>query len=199
MRLLEVPAALGTSNDREASRRSFAQVLGDARGRQGVAAAIQNQAEHFDMLGLQLGFRYEKGAIEPDGSDEPAVVNPVREFVPSSRPGSRLPHGWLERPMDTQRCSTLDLVPLERFTLFAGPDGQAWVDAARAIWPALGCVRIGSDVRDAGNWWSGVAKMQPDGALIVRPDQHVAFRSREGSPDPEDALARAVAAVLGVP
>ena len=68
MRLFEVPQALGLSDDAQVSRRCFAETIADPARRREVAAAIEHQAEHFDMLGLQLGFSYEAGAIVPDGS-----------------------------------------------------------------------------------------------------------------------------------
>ncbi|MGH7790467.1 MAG: FAD-dependent monooxygenase, partial [Candidatus Binatia bacterium] len=93
VRLMEVPRALGFSLDAEESRRNFAAILGDPLRRGAVADVIAQQAEHFDMLGLQLGYAYESGALLPDGSPPPSIGNRVREFVPSSRPGARLPHG----------------------------------------------------------------------------------------------------------
>lgn len=161
----------------------------------GVQAAIANQAEHFDMLGLQLGFRYETGAIVPDGSAPPAVANPVREYVPSGRPGARLPHAWALR--DGVRVSTLDLLPADRFTLVAGAAAKPWIEAAAAMTPALHCIAIGSDVRDRDGDWSRQLGIEADGALLVRPDQHVAWRSARGVDDPRGALRSALAAILG--
>jgi 2,4-dichlorophenol 6-monooxygenase len=190
IRLLEVPRACGFSDDPEVARRNFIGMLGDPTRRRAVAEAIENQAEHFDMLGLQLGFTYEQGALLLDGEEQPVVANPVREFVPSSRPGARLPHGWLLR---NPRRSTHDLIRLDRLTLLVGPNGGAWLDAARTIRPALECVRIDADAAD---WWTTVAGMRAGGALLVRPDQHIAFRSRDAVDDAPAVLRRAVAAAL---
>jgi 2,4-dichlorophenol 6-monooxygenase len=201
MRLLEVPRALGYSDDPDVARRNFVEILGDAHRRRAVAGVIASQAEHFDMLGLQLGFSYDRGALLPDQTParpelvEGAVANPVRQFVPSSRPGARLPHGWL--PDRTGRRSTLDLIRLDRLTLLVGPDGDAWLEAARAVQPTLECVRIAADLADPNDWWTSIAGMLADGALLVRPDQHIAFRSRGAAADPKAILSRAVAAALG--
>jgi putative polyketide hydroxylase len=51
------------------------------------------------------GFQYLEGALVPDGS-----VEPVTDFAPAGRVGTRVPHVWLD---DGRRRSTLDL---------AGPD-----------------------------------------------------------------------------
>jgi 2,4-dichlorophenol 6-monooxygenase len=195
MRLLEVPHALGYSHDLEASKVRFAETLSDAARRREVAAAIENQAEHFDMLGLQLGFAYETGAVVNDGSDKPSAANPVRDFIPTSRPGARLPHGWVER--DGRRISTLDLISLEGFTSLVGPDGSQWIEAARTAGVPIRCVQVGRDVNDPADWWKSVAALEPDGVLLVRPDQHVAFRSRGAVADHRAALQGAFATMLG--
>ena len=67
MKMLEVFGALGLSENLEASRANLRKALADPAARSTLAAAIANQQEHFDMFGLQLGFRYEAGALVPDG------------------------------------------------------------------------------------------------------------------------------------
>ena len=162
----------------------------------GVGAAIANQAEHFDMLGLQLGFCYEAGAMVPDGSARPAVANPVREFVPSGRPGARLPHAWLER--GGVRLSTLDLVPCDRFLLITGRDGAAWAEAAATITGVpLEVLRIGHDIADADGGFTAQLGLSTGGALLVRPDQHVAWRAARGVADLRHALDAAFDTILG--
>ena len=100
MRLFEVPQALGLSDDAEVSRRCFAETIADPARRREVAAAIEHQAEHFDMLGLQLGFSYEAGALVPDGTDRPLPRESgarVRADEPArSAPAARL--GAARRP-----------------------------------------------------------------------------------------------------
>ena len=178
-RLLEVTQALATEDDGGRAAR--------------VSAAIANQAEHFDMLGLQLGFHYERGAVVADGTPPPAVANPVRDFVPTGRPGARLPHAWIDGAR-----STLDLVPHDRFALVTGAAGDAWRAAAAAIeTPPLAHVAIGRDVPDRDGAWAAALGIERDGALLVRPDQHVAWRAARGSADPPAALSRALAGILG--
>lgn len=186
-RLSEVFAALGGMGEGAAARQ--AAVLADADGRAAVAAAIADQAEHFDMLGLQLGFTYEDGALVSDGSAAPAPANPVREFVPTARPGARLPHAWVGGR------STLDLIPYDRFTLITGANGAAWATAAAGIEGVpLGHVALGRDI-DPG--WADQLGIHPDGALLVRPDQHVAWRSRAGAADPVATLRAVLARIVG--
>ena len=182
VKIVEVGKALGSAED------------GGRAGR--VAAAIANQAEHFDMLGLQLGFRYERGALIDDDGPRPTLANPVREYVPNARPGARLPHAWLDR--DGARISTLDLLPSDRFTLITGRAGDAWGDAAAAIGGLpLHRIAIGLEVPDPDGAWAALLGIEPEGALLVRPDQHVAWRSTRAVADRAAALSRAFETILG--
>jgi 2-polyprenyl-6-methoxyphenol hydroxylase-like FAD-dependent oxidoreductase len=159
-----------------------------------VAAAIANQAEHFDMLGLQLGQRYEAGALVDDGGPTPAVGNPVRTYVPEGRPGARLPHAWLD---EGETRSTLDLVPHDGFALVIGRHGGAWRVAAALLATPPRVIEIGADVPDARGAWQEQLGISAEGALLLRPDQHVAWRSRGAVEDPHAALAAASTAILG--
>jgi 2,4-dichlorophenol 6-monooxygenase len=168
----------------------------DLRGdRAAVRTAIANQAEHFDMLGLQLGFRYDCGALVADGTAAPAVTNPVREYVPCGRPGARLPHAWITHGVE--RLSTLDLLPLDRFTLITGKRGDAWHDAAATIELPLVRLAIGRDVADESGAWQAALGIADDGALLIRPDQHVAWRSSRGVADAGAVVRDALARILG--
>jgi len=181
VRLLEVQQAIGVDGDPDVAQRNFQQLLVSPDRRATLAAAIANQAEHFDMLGLQLGYAYEKGALLGDGTDRIVPDNPVREILPSTRPGERLPHGWVQS--GSRRVSTLDLVALDRFTLLVGPQGAAWREAAASLPVPMQIVEIGTEVVDPACWWSTTAAMGADGALLIRPDQHVAFRAQHGGGD----------------
>jgi len=191
-KLAEVPQALGTVSEPTTNR--MRATLDDPSGRRAVAEAIARQAEHFDMLGLQLGYSYETGAIVPDGSAPPALGNPVREYAASSRAGARLPHAWLES--DGTRVSTLDLVDDDGFTLISWRQHTGWSNALAGMASVpLKHVRIGEDVTERGAHWSKVCGLEPGGALLVRPDQHVAWRARELPADPRAALREALDAL----
>ncbi len=150
-----------------------------------VAEAIANQAEHFDMPGLQLGFSY-----DPDGTPpEP------RHYEPSGAPGARLPHAWLGDPGDDR--SLLDAVPLDRFLLVSGPEGARWRAAHDALADAQ-VAHLGLDAEKLADpaAWCAAAGIEPSGALLVRPDQHVAWRARTDAEaeELESAVRRALAA-----
>ena len=164
----------------------------DATG-EAVRSAIANQAEHFDMLGLQLGFVYESGAIAGGSHETPAPASSVREYVPTARPGARVPHAWVTRA--GVRVSALDLFAYDRFTLVTGPAGQPWIEAAAGPAP-IDCVVIGRDIVDAGGHWMTLLGIDADGAVLVRPDQHVTWRSQHAAPNAAAMLAAALAASL---
>jgi 2-polyprenyl-6-methoxyphenol hydroxylase-like FAD-dependent oxidoreductase len=195
LRLFEVPLALGISDFSEASRRRMEQTLASDEGRERVRAAIEAQAEHFDMPGLQLGFCYEHGALSRAADERPPEPQ-VREFVPSGCPGARLPHAWLAT--DGRRTSLLDRVPLDRFLLVAGPDGAAWTEALASVGAApISGLRLDSRLLPQLERWLAIAGIGPAGALLVRPDQHVAWRSAGAAEKPVEELMLAWARIVG--
>ena len=184
MRLMEVYQALA-GIDADARTAGTYEIPGE------LTSAIANQAEHFDLLGLQLGFTYAEGALAHGTAV--ATPSPVREYHPTALAGARLPHAWVEHA--GRRVSSLDVVPYDRFTLITGADGAAW-RAAAANRPELAVVTIGRDVADPHGTWTKLLALEPTGAILVRPDQHVAWRSDRVGADPAGALARALAETL---
>jgi 2,4-dichlorophenol 6-monooxygenase len=197
-RLFDVPRALGTLQ--EPTRARMLATLADPEGRARTRAAIALQAEHFDMLGLQLGYAYERGALVPDGSAAPALANPVREYAPTSRPGARLPHAWALGDGERGAISTLDWIAPEGLTLIvaeAERDAAPWLEAAAALAPLPVRVRaIGPVSEGRTQTLRQALELEPGGALLVRPDQHVAWRATRRPAEPARALAAAVASTL---
>jgi 2,4-dichlorophenol 6-monooxygenase len=130
-----------------------------------ISAAIANQATHFDMLGLQMGFRYVLN--ESVAPLEPLSEAVIRTYTPSSQPGGRLPHGWLQRNGVT--ISSLDLVPLDSHVVIAGSDAETTSE--------LAVLRLGTDFTDPNDWWGMELGLSPTATLVVRPDQHIAERN----------------------
>ncbi len=171
IRLSEVPRALGRTRDAEQSAAAMYEVLADPARRADVEAAIADQAIHFDLLGLQLGHRYEHGVVVADGTAPDVPEEPACDYVPSTRPGGRLPHAWIDAT-----TSTLDLIDLRIPTLLV-PEGT---DLGAV--PTDGSLHV-APVPD--QIWSGPFGLSAEQCLIVRPDQHVAFRGlRADAADP---------------
>jgi len=170
------------------------------RGPQSVDAPAQlARPEFHSELGMIFGANYTSGAVILDGTALPVPANPVADYVPCARPGSRAPHVWLRR--DGHRLSTHDLIDL-RYTLFAGERGGAWRDAAREaaalLDVPLNAMTIGpsADVRDPEEQWTSIYGIEDDGAVLVRPDGHVAWRQRSGASQPRRELESAFRAML---
>jgi 2,4-dichlorophenol 6-monooxygenase len=187
MRLAEVYQALAGVDPVARAAGTFA-VPSDLR------LAIANQAEHFDMLGLQLGFTYEHGALCASDTVSTSAASSIREYVPNARPGSRLPHAWVTSARTGTRVSSLDLVASDRFTLIVGPEGHGWIAAGATY--AVEVVAIGRDVLDLDGTWTTLLDLAPAGAILVRPDQHVAWRSSHAVGDPTLAVGRALDTTL---
>jgi 2,4-dichlorophenol 6-monooxygenase len=200
LQLIQVPAALGITDASEASRERMEKVLADPAGLEKVRTAIEGQAEHFDMPGLQLGFEYRDGAIvREEGEDEEAsAAVQVRSFTPTGRPGARLPHAWLKG--ETGGESLLDRVSPGHFLLITGPRGSAWAKAGQSLArPQLDVLTLDTELLPDLETWLRIAGITPEGALLVRPDQHVAWRSRGAEPKPGEALARVFERLLRPP
>jgi len=153
------------------------------------------RAEYLNEQGLIFGAHYDSGAVVPDGSVSAAAADAVTEYVPSAVPGCRAPHVWLTR--DGERTSTIDLFG-QGFVLLAGPEGRAWRDAAANCSPApLKTYVIGGDLGDPDEAWLEAYGVKKDGAVLVRPDGHVGWRSVSLPHDPARQLAAAMRRILG--
>jgi putative polyketide hydroxylase len=168
-------------------------------GRTARQSNVLPRPEFLNEQGLIFGACYQSMAVVPD--DTPAVVvdDPVTEYVPSARPGSRAPHVWLTR--GDEKISTIDLFG-PHFVLLAGADGEAWRGAAQAIgtgWPPLHVFTVGKDgdFGDPDGNWHEAYGVNTDGAVLVRPDGHVAWRSRSAASNPAEVLRVVLDRLLG--
>ena len=179
------------------TRNSLANAL--SMGRTARQSNVLPRREFLNEQGLIFGACYQSTAVLPDGTAPAAVEDPVTEYVPSARPGNRAPHVWLRR--DNEQISTIDLFG-PRFVLLAGSRGDAWLRAAQAIelsWPPLVAHMIGEDSEliDPDRNWHEANGVDADGAVLVRPDGHVAWRSRSAASNPTEALRAALDRVFG--
>lgn len=151
-----------------------------------------------DPVGALLGYRYHSAATLTEPGDDGSPLEDPRH--PTGRPGSRAPHvelDWEGRPI-----STIDLFG-SGFVLLADRHGQAWVDAGRALRNRLG-VRlaphlIGGELKDLRDTWRQRYGVGDGGAVLVRPDGFVAWRSTGTAPDPAATLERALRRILARP
>jgi len=159
------------------------------------------QSQEFHEHDVEYGYRHRSAAVIDDESPEPPEHD-FRMFFPSTRPGCPLPHAWLE-DHEFRRFSTLDLVSVDRFVLLAGENGAPWREAAGVVADDLGveidawCIGHASgDLRDPRLRFERVREFGPEGAILVRPDRCIAFRSMGGVTDPVGTLRAALTQVL---
>ncbi len=161
-----------------------------------------------DPMALYLGYRYRSAAVldhaEQAGADHAAAVaeDPRR---PTGRPGVRAPHVPLTR--DGERIGPHALFG-RGYVLLAGPDGGDWLTAARGL-----ASRFGVDVSmclithdtapaEAGQLTDTTGRFYdaygvgPAGAVLVRPDGFVGWRSPTLAPRPAETLTATLARLL---
>lgn len=192
----------GAERNWAALRRLWSGRPEDEAHRVAVLRAFASQSMEFREHAVEYGFSYESGAVVPDGTPPPVSPDPVRLYQATSRPGHPMPHARIE-DLHGRPLSTLDLVRPGRFLLVAGEAGQAWCDAARRVADRNGlpvdAVRIGhldGDLLDPRCHWLRHRGIAPDGAILVRPDRCVCWRSAGASSDPSREIASALARVL---
>ena len=167
--------------------------------RKDVAAAVAANSDDYSQLNVEIGFAYENGAVVSDGSRPPATHGSLREYTPTTRPGHHLPHAYLER--DGVQISTLYVVDPTRLTLFTTPQAAGtWRESLRgtpgeALVTVLG-IGPGGDFEDPTGAWHQLREVDPNGAVLVRPDWHVAWRASTNDQKSLEALPEVVAEVL---
>jgi 2,4-dichlorophenol 6-monooxygenase len=151
---------------------------------------------------IELGFGYgASSAVLPDDTQPPPADPLGHLYLQSARPGQRMPHAWLDR-YGTQ-ISTHELLNPGCFLLLAGPEGEPWAAAAREVATRRAlrldahCIGAVHELRDRDGVWRTLRGHADDGAILVRPDGHVAFRAVAMPADPEIALRDALASILG--
>ena len=183
-------------------------------GRHNVSLALARYPELAAEHGLTLDPAHAAGPNgTPDGLAEDLGYRYASEVVAATG-GSRAPHAWLTTPAGVR--STIDLAA-DGFVLLTNGDGTAWRRAASAfsaprgilrglaaVGPAMAfapsfevaVVSVGEDVVDDGSF-AAASGLAPGGAVLVRPDGHVAATWAAAPADRRAEVARAVAVALG--
>lgn len=151
---------------------------------------------------MELGQNYAGStAIVGDGTTLPEPTrDPELYYEPHTTPGVRLPHCWVGD--SRSKVSTHDLAKYSQFTLFTGKTGRAWAEAAEQVAAQLGVplkavvIGPGEKVQDLYFDWMKLREVAEDGAVLVRPDTHVAWRSENLVDDPAGTLAEVMTTVL---
>ena len=128
-----------------------------------IAAAIQeSKRAEFHSLGLVLGYSYAGSPVVQDGPVH--VIGDSTQFAPSTDPGSRLPHAWID-----ERTSLYD--GLSRGMTVLGPLHRAQHEVAELERRAT-ALEIPLRIVESPSHYPWA-----DEFLLVRPDQHIAGRA----------------------
>ncbi|MEU5281601.1 FAD-dependent oxidoreductase [Streptomyces asoensis] len=154
------------------------------------------------ILNVALGYRYPQGAVV--GADPGVPVVPEGLDL-TGAPGSRAPHLWVRQ--GDRRLSTLDLYERSLVLLSDAGEQHAWHRAAVRLAEAsalpLRSYRVGNaagaDLVPEGDAdWAERHGVGRGGAVLVRPDGFVAWRSPGPDADAEATLRRVLKAGLAV-
>ena len=209
---LSIWEALGMLHQDVGARREAVQELtavtseGQKR-RRALHSGISHTCREFHALGLEMGQRYTGSAVYT--ADEPAEYipsgrDPVLYYDANTYPGRRLPHVWLNKAMPTKPVSTIDLAGHGAFTLLTGIGGDAWKLAADNVARELGVrmraysIGFRQDWEDAYFDWERLRGVDESGAVLVRPDRFVAWRTIEVVGDSEACEAKLIVVMKSI-
>lgn len=173
-----------------------------AQRRQAFDEALRGTLMCFNTHGVELNQRYRSAAVVTDEAPEPVPSqNEEVYYFPSTFPGRHLPHAWLLR--DQRRVAVLDLCGKGAFTLLTGIRGEMWREAGVRVTDELDVplrvitVGRGCDYEDTYGDFASISQIDEDGALLVRPDQMIAWRSVTTGEDPTARLVAVLRQILG--
>lgn len=151
----------------------------EARRRTG--AQLSSYGERTHSIGVQLGARYDGSPLVV--SDEEPPSDSMGTYTPTSIPGGRAPHMWLDE-WRGPGSSLFDRFGAYYTLLRLGPEppaAEALQKAAQAQGMPLKTVDL--DDQDARDLYER-------DLVLVRPDQHVAWRGNDLPMNPDDLVAR---------
>lgn len=163
---------------------------------------LHEQQDHLNYEGLDLGYIYHSKAILSE-NDQVISVSPS-EYIPTTLPGSRAPYVKLIKNNET--ISTLDLFEKD-FVLLIGSEGELWRKAAQELAQTYSLPFIvykiaaadgdlDADLIDADNTWYDQYEISKAGAVLVRPDGYVAWRSQLMTENPKVTLENCLNKIL---
>ncbi|OBA85937.1 monooxygenase [Mycobacteriaceae bacterium 1482268.1] len=161
------------------TKRLLRQSARSRRLRQRMAALIPGQEEHFVASGLEFGYAYASRLI--DTAEGRCPEGDVANYRPTTHPGARLPHTFIRSADGSSMVSTHDAIARAGLTLFTA-DPQSWrqsLDRVSATVPlTVVALRTTSEVGHVA--MIDLFEVGERGAVVVRPDGHVVWRTFKG-------------------
>lgn len=146
---------------------------------------VANEGQ-YEPVGLNFGYHYHGSPIVASEDVAPPPLR-IHEYEPTAKPGCRLPHLWLH-----DEVSIFDRLGRDFTLIRVGDDppaGTAITDAARRA-------GVPMEVLDVAG--AEAAELYGARLLIVRPDQHVAWRGDDVPDRPDQLVDRIRGAALAV-
>jgi 2,4-dichlorophenol 6-monooxygenase len=141
-----------------------------------VRAAIPEQLEHFASTGLEFGYTYAGPLVAAERSPQPSIGDGVVDYLPTTWPGARLPHaiigaGEVEGPL----CDALSADGLTLITA----DSPAWTKTVDAVAEGFNVrvLELRAAQSEAQESLISTFEVGVEGAVLVRPDGHVVWRT----------------------
>lgn len=194
------------AKDPEQMRRNMAALQDNNPEAAARRAALQHAIDATEYIynahGVELNQRYDSSAVVSDGTPDPGYSRDEELYYEATTwPGAHMPHVWLLE--NGRQISTLDLCGKGRFALITGTGGEAWQAAATAAEAAYGveiAVHIighGRELEDPYGDFARIRDTTETGAILVRPDLHVAWRADSISDSASADLVAALGQILG--
>lgn len=174
-------ASIGRRKWRSMVRPNITENTAPGQQTRDLLAQVANieQRKTNEMHGAEMGYRYVDSPVIMDIPGGPEHL--FREYVPTTWPGARLPHLWLDDGSAIQ-----DRLPAEGYTLLKLGGTQADTRALEQAVRSHGAPLTVLDVPDR------VAReLYGFDLILLRPDMHIVWRGQTGPDDP--ALVAAVA------
>ena len=173
-------------NSMNVARIAAAQASGDNSGI-GAEDVITASRRYGNHLGAEFGAAYASSAVIADGTEPPPVEDSYADYVQSATPGCRAPHVWLGRA--DARFSTHDLIG-PNLLLLAAPHANGWCEAAatagRTLSIPIDIYRLDTAGIAETAAFAEAYALGSEGAVLIRPDGHVAWRSSKSAPPNAD-------------
>lgn len=173
---------------------------GYAQMRDDVEKAQRVLDTEFKAPGAEIGWFYPGADIEGEGvetrhdgqvDEEGELV--TTKYVPTTIPGHHVPHVWLRRGESV--VSTRDLLRLDELVLFT-EDIEAWKGVESEMVTVVAVA--GKEWQDEDDRWMKVSGVGEHGAVLVRPDGIVAWRSKSTKGNTAEEMAAVLAKILRI-
>ncbi|MET7358408.1 FAD-dependent monooxygenase [Streptomyces sp. NPDC005562] len=188
-RLMAATADLVTRLQLRRTRALQGDSLRARRLRTEIASRIPAQLEHFASTGMEFGYAYDGPLICREQGPQPLEGEGVVSYRPTTWPGARLPHAMV---LYEGRPHPIHDLLLHNGLTFITADSEGWTHALRRSrfetflpFQVVGLVALTpGDQQNLPDLY----EVGEQGAVLVRPDGHIAWRTTDACRDAADEL-----------